>query len=202
MTASADQPHELFCPECGYDLAGIPEDRCPECGFGFQHAAIRSIARAQCGQRFDVYRRVARQSALALGYLSLPAIMILCGRNSIWWGDPLSCGLSLVLLLFTLAPRGGRAAEWRLCAAVTLVLSPILAVAASFAPAIVWGVGVLWLALAALDWLRLPEGFPRAALSVNAESLRRLGRWRIAAGGLFWLAVTELLLLVLATVFL
>ena len=32
--------HDLFCPDCGYNLRGVTSDRCPECGYGLQ--SIRS----------------------------------------------------------------------------------------------------------------------------------------------------------------
>ncbi len=31
---------KLACPVCGYDLAGLPEDRCPECGVPFDRAEL------------------------------------------------------------------------------------------------------------------------------------------------------------------
>lgn len=34
----------LVCPQCGYDLRGIPEFRCPECGFAYDRAAIEGLA--------------------------------------------------------------------------------------------------------------------------------------------------------------
>src|SRR5438477_5488650 len=36
----AEMPAEVFCPECGYDLRGIPEGCCPECGFRYERQAI------------------------------------------------------------------------------------------------------------------------------------------------------------------
>lgn len=40
VSAPAPDPLELFCPSCGYDLRGSPNDTCPECGGTFDRAAM------------------------------------------------------------------------------------------------------------------------------------------------------------------
>lgn len=35
----------VHCPNCGYDLRGLPAGRCPECGFGFEPEAIAAQVR-------------------------------------------------------------------------------------------------------------------------------------------------------------
>jgi hypothetical protein len=49
----------LHCPNCGYNLTGLPENRCPECGGKFDPArlALRSMCRVRpLGPRGAVWR--------------------------------------------------------------------------------------------------------------------------------------------------
>lgn len=62
----------LACPKCGYDLHGIPEHRCPECGFGYDAAAVRSMAKAFERARVAVAQVVINKVAIALA-LTTPA---------------------------------------------------------------------------------------------------------------------------------
>jgi predicted Zn-ribbon and HTH transcriptional regulator len=38
----------LFCPKCGYNLTGLPENRCPECGTTFDPAKVEASQRRRC----------------------------------------------------------------------------------------------------------------------------------------------------------
>jgi hypothetical protein len=57
---------DIHCPNCGYDLRLIPENRCPECGFGYDHAAIRRLAEEQHALHRAANRWFIRQSAVAM----------------------------------------------------------------------------------------------------------------------------------------
>ncbi|MCG3132083.1 MAG: hypothetical protein FLDDKLPJ_02893 [Phycisphaerae bacterium] len=70
---------ELRCPQCGYDLRGIPQERCPECGFGFDVAALRDVVLRAGLMLIDAYQTAARRGAWVIG-LSL-AVIVLCGGN-------------------------------------------------------------------------------------------------------------------------
>jgi hypothetical protein len=63
----------VVCPQCGYDLRAIPEQRCPECGYGFDQAAVRAIASEDCWQQVIRYRKMTRCSAMAAA-LSIPSL--------------------------------------------------------------------------------------------------------------------------------
>ena len=73
MSDDTEAP-DLLCPQCGYDLRGIPEQRCPECGFGFDHAAIRVLTAWENWERDSAYRRTIVWAALAVALLVGPVL--------------------------------------------------------------------------------------------------------------------------------
>ena len=64
----------LACPQCGYDLFGIPQARCPECGFGFDYAALRHFASTNSLTRYLAARAVITWAGVALA-CTVPALV-------------------------------------------------------------------------------------------------------------------------------
>lgn len=42
LTHASYAPPTLFCPQCGYNLTGLPNERCPECGCDFVVDGLQS----------------------------------------------------------------------------------------------------------------------------------------------------------------
>ncbi len=72
--AAEDAPRAPVCPQCGYDLWGIPEQRCPECGFRYQWAAIRRMSAGVCARREAAYRSATVCGLLAVVLFLAPAL--------------------------------------------------------------------------------------------------------------------------------
>ena len=70
----------LACPNCGYDLHGIPQVRCPECGFGFDHAALRSLADSADWVRLAAARAVIVRASIAAA-LWMPLVVAKIGGS-------------------------------------------------------------------------------------------------------------------------
>ncbi len=83
-----DSEH-LSCPQCDYDLYGIPELRCPECGFRFDRAALKDLAACADWQRWAVARDVIVRTGWAVP-LAIASIA----------GGPWMPGPTLVVLCF------------------------------------------------------------------------------------------------------
>lgn len=133
----------IFCPQCGYDLFGIPEDRCPECGFGYQRAAIRNLADDYAARMLVVSRRVVTAALWAW----VPALGRVLGQ----WAraDPnsdapeisflllvvLGCALPQVCGLY-LRRRGFEAPGWRYAVVSVAGLLVLIAGIIAYEPAV------------------------------------------------------------------
>ncbi|MCC7292554.1 MAG: hypothetical protein IT449_10890 [Phycisphaerales bacterium] len=73
---------ELHCPQCGYDLRGIPEERCPECGFGFDVPALRDLAHRAALMVMGAYEAVFWRGAWLIGFSIAPVLPIPFGFYS------------------------------------------------------------------------------------------------------------------------
>ena len=56
---------DLYCPQCGYNLRAIPENRCPECGFGYNREGIESLCVMEAHKRNVILHRVHLISSIS-----------------------------------------------------------------------------------------------------------------------------------------
>lgn len=56
---------DLYCPQCGYNLRAIPENRCPECGFGYNREGIESLCVMEAHKRNVILHRVQLLSSIS-----------------------------------------------------------------------------------------------------------------------------------------
>jgi hypothetical protein len=64
------EENHVSCPNCGYDLHGIPEVRCPECGFRYDHEALKSLADSADWVRLAAARAVIVRAAIAAALIT------------------------------------------------------------------------------------------------------------------------------------
>lgn len=98
-----DTGHHLRCPQCGYDVFGIPEHRCPECGFGFEHAAILDLARQQLRTERARARHAVGRAALALCW-AVAALIVLLLYTAMKSGVRSAAGAYLMLVILLALP--------------------------------------------------------------------------------------------------
>ncbi len=70
---------DLYCPQCGYNLRGIPEDRCPECGFGYDRGAIRSESISEAFNRYAASRNTIGYAGVPLA--ACPPVLLAIGGH-------------------------------------------------------------------------------------------------------------------------
>jgi hypothetical protein len=184
---------EFFCPHCGYNVRGIPEIRCPECGFGFDLAAIHSLATATFACRLANYRRMVRFAALSvacsvLAAAMLPGILgdIVCGTVLIsafllhlWLS---LCGLSWASLGSNHFDALGRFFGMLFVVPLAVLLGLVFPMLAMISAAVML---VLPLLVPLASSPGLPESLERAELSLPPARQRTLQRWRWAG----WLSI-------------
>lgn len=56
---------DVYCPQCGYNLRAIPENRCPECGFGYNREGIESLCVMEAHKRNVTLHRVLMLSTVS-----------------------------------------------------------------------------------------------------------------------------------------
>lgn len=175
---------DVYCPNCGYDLRGIPEQRCPECGFGYDHAGIKTLAGQRACDMLAAYRHAVFGSAFA-------AAIALVSLSAGWIPAPaIRFGMVLVLLWITEVVRrttaGERLRDWSAepfhllaLALVQILLSVVLLL---LVWSICWWVGAAVAVYAWCVYFTRPRDLPFSAFSHPAPFRRRLQRYRVAAG--------------------
>jgi hypothetical protein len=150
-----DEEH-FRCPQCGYDLHGIPEVRCPECGFGFDHAALRTLGRSAEWGRLSVARAVIVRSVI---------------------------GACVAACVVTYAFSGPGLVFLFICAAAFAVSLRVWAVIEGFerlkGPPVVWMAAFLMMALGGICLILVHSGLPLliAAVMVSWGWRIRLREW-------------------------
>lgn len=96
-----------FCPACGYNLYGIPEERCPECGLRYDLRAVQSVARSNANASTDFACYLMAWSIVTIGLMCAP--MALMCRLGIFGAIMLAsvvliAGLFLRRVLYTTEP--------------------------------------------------------------------------------------------------
>jgi len=158
------RPQSIPCPDCGYDLQGVPVSCCPECGSAFTEADLARV----CERRAALWReqmdhlRAARALWIAmLVAVGVPACgFLLAGDWEIAWLALLACIAGLIGLAATLAvhararsvvadpERSGRSPSGRLQVAVLGVTLPSFLIAlpcVAFGVVALVSVGLVWL---------------------------------------------------------
>ncbi len=86
------------CPQCGYDLHGLPDVRCPECGFRYDAEAIRTLAAAEYWIRLNSSRMIILY-ALCAATLAIPHVCDHMGIQG--WSRSGVNAVSFVVAFFT-----------------------------------------------------------------------------------------------------
>ena len=165
----------MACPNCGYDLYGIPEVRCPECGFRYDIPALRSMAASAEWTRLVAGRTLTVRAVWA-AVLVVPAVLDGLGINGIaaFLVVAVSCVIAFVVWVVLTDAYTGLASIPKLLA-VMLGLGALFVFVciAGVLPLISFGAGIIFLILA---WMVRIRHWPQLPPAANAPSpkLRRL----------------------------
>lgn len=187
---------ELACPQCGFDLAGLPDDhRCPECGFGYQRNAIREIVKDEILARNWASTHIILLSAVS-SCLSLLAIV---GSYTApqatkfrgWWPRLviIACVIGWYFHRLLTDPLD-TSLNWRF--RLSMVGWNFLLLMSFFWPSVLSQIALALLGILVFRYLGHGPRFPHIERSMNEQLLLRLRLWKrvgIVAAGLALLFV-------------
>jgi hypothetical protein len=208
MNVDATAPQ---CPECGYDLRGIPQERCPECGFGFDYAAIRSLAEIYAEEQRFAYRRAVLLALIGAFFFLLSFANRFISAHSDYVGEFVLglAGFVLIVLLATIvgSAMSGKAQNQTFYESLMAVLGQAwssrhafalgfcaLLLAALFTGLSLLG-GLISLTVAWLGLFRAPTGQPHIEAACAPALKRSMRRWRV----LTWVVLPAVTLLAIGS---
>lgn len=87
----------LYCPQCGYNLTALTENRCPECGEGFDPARLEKLQRQTITTRSVVLHLVFAP----LGFALIVSVLLLIVSLINWIDDMRGfvIGLAIIIII-------------------------------------------------------------------------------------------------------
>lgn len=98
-----------FCPNCGYDLCGLPEDRCPECGQRFDRSTLPIVEEGSAQPERSLWPLQAAAIGLAFVHYGLGSSAANTVFQLAWLGLMWLLAAAWVILRWGELSRPGRA---------------------------------------------------------------------------------------------
>lgn len=181
---------DLACPQCGFDLAGLPDDhRCPECGFGYQRDAIREIVIEEISSRNWLSTQIILLSAVSsclslfgiIGSYTAPQATGFRG----WWPRSIIfvCVIGWYFYRRLIDPLD-TSLNWRF--GLSMVGWNFLLLMSFLWPSVLSHIALALLGILVLHFVNYQPRFPNIEGSMHEKLLQRLQLWKrvgfVAAG--------------------